>query len=386
MSKEKKVESNESSFGKFSLLKGPEFNPKTPDNGDDSSITDDVEDKDPALIEETDEEAARLKAESDALIEADRQRELLAKSKAASKEPTTEEDDEDNEDVEGKLTPEAAGLIEFTKDLFDKGVLDFDDTDEDFDKTPDGLAKLVDKTTQNRITKWADTLDSDFKKLLNYTQNGGKTQDFLNVYYGNQSWETFKPESEETQKAAVIASLRLAGETEEDIIDMVTEFTDNGTLEKRAKSALVKLQKHEAFEKENILKVQEAEKAKKLKEDKEYWDNFNKDLMSKEDIKGFKVSKKEKDSLWDFMSTTNKSGKTPYQEALENDKDAALLFAYFTMKKFDINKLEKQVETKVSGKFGDMLSNYSKTSKQKISGGRTEHPQENNTFAGFKTL
>jgi hypothetical protein len=54
---------------------------------------------------------------------------------------------------------------------------------------------------------------------------------------------------------------------------------------------------------------------------------------------------------------------------------------------FDISKLEKQVETKVSNKFGKMLKNYSKTSKEKISGGSTYGNEDgSNPFAAFRKI
>jgi hypothetical protein len=53
---------------------------------------------------------------------------------------------------------------------------------------------------------------------------------------------------------------------------------------------------------------------------------------------------------------------------------------------FDISKLEKQVESKVSNKFGKMLKNYSKSSKDKISGGLSEERNDSNPFSAFKTI
>jgi len=165
---------------------------------------------------------------------------------------------------------EPSAFRSFIKELYNKGVVDFDDTIEDFEESEQGIAKVVDKTLEHRINKWQEQLNPDYVKFLEFTQNGGNPKQFLEIYYGNQSWEDFKIDSEENQKAVVAESLRLAGESEEDIQDIVTEWYDNGTLEKRAKPAIAKLQKYEASQKEEIVKSQEIKAKKQADEQKEY--------------------------------------------------------------------------------------------------------------------
>ncbi len=63
------------------------------------------------------------------------------------------------------------------------------------------------------------------------------------------------------------------------------------------------------------------------------------------------------------------------------------MFALQSMLGFDIKKLEKQVESKVSNKFSKMLKNYNKSSKEKISsGGTQDFGGGNNPFSGFKSV
>ena len=82
-----------------------------------------------------------------------------------------------------------------------------------------------------------------------------------------------------------------------------------------------------------------------------------------------------------------KTGKTEYQKAIEANGDSAYLFAYLSMKNFDIAKLEKQVTTKVSSKLNGIMKNYQSSTKEKISSGRTEYNEEGeNPFAGFKKM
>ena len=380
-------------FGAFKILKG-EFAPP--------SDEDDIQDGEEGILkEEPNDLTETSETEEDRLKKADKALEKIAERTAKKAKGETiqssqfkesnfeddsdDSDDSDNESVENE---ETSAFKEFTKNLYQKGVLDFDDTDEDFEESEEGIEKLVNKTVGNRITKWVNDLPPDYSKFLEFVQSGGRPKDFLNVYYGNHSWESFDIEDENKQALAVEESLRLSGEDEDEIRDMVDEWRDNGTLEKRAKSALVKLQKNEAIQKQEIVEIQKQQAVKQKEAQKQYWDGFKNDLFSRENIKGFKLTPKLKEKLWDHMTAIDRgTGKTAYQNSIDNNNEASLLFALQSMLDFDISKLEKQVETKVSNKFGKMLKNYSKTSKEKISGGSTYGNEDgSNPFAAFRKI
>jgi len=380
-------------FGAFKILKG-EFAPP--------SDEDDIQDGEEGILkEEPNDLTETSETEEDRLKKADKALEKIAERTAKKakgetiqssqfKESNFEDDSDDSDDSDNEAgeNEETSAFKEFTKNLYQKGVLDFDDSDEDFEESEEGIEKLVNKTVGNRITKWVNDLPPDYSKFLEFVQSGGKPKDFLNVYYGNHSWESFDIEDENKQALAVEESLRLSGEDEDEIRDMVDEWRDNGTLEKRAKSALVKLQKNEAIQKQEIVEIQKQQAVKQKEAQKQYWDGFKNDLFSRENIKGFKLTPKLKEKLWDHMTAIDRStGKTAYQNSIDNNNEASLLFALQSMLDFDISKLEKQVETKVSNKFGKMLKNYSKTSKEKISGGSTYGNEDgSNPFAAFKKI
>lgn len=380
-------------FGAFKILKG-EFAPP--------SDEDDIQDGEEGILkEEPNDLTETSETEEDRLKKADKALEKIAERTAKKakgetiessqfKESNFDNDSDDSDDLDNEAgeNEETSAFKEFTKNLYQKGVLDFDDSDEDFEESEEGIEKLVNKTVGNRITKWVNDLPPDYSKFLEFVQSGGRPKDFLNVYYGNHSWESFDIEDENKQALAVEESLRLSGEDEDEIRDMVDEWRDNGTLEKRAKSALVKLQKNEAIQKQEIVEIQKQQAVKQKEAQRQYWDGFKNDLFSRENIKGFKLTPKLKEKLWDHMTAIDRStGKTAYQNSIDNNNEASLLFALQSMLDFDISKLEKQVETKVSNKFGKMLKNYSKTSKEKISGGSTYGNEDgSNPFAAFRKI
>lgn len=380
---EKKLEGLENPFKEFSLLKG-EFSNQDPVE----PANDDIIAGDTTLIEEPDGLAdykTKLEKGDKALEQ------VIEKQKKAvkKKDPDPVAGDEP---VGGDEPTEDTTLFkEFAKKLKEKNAIDFDDTDEDFEDSEDGISKLVEKTSEKRtverINKWVESLPEEYVKMLEFVQNGGTPKEFLDTYYGNKSWSEFKIEDDEARKVAIKESLKLSGESDEDIKEILEGWELNGDLEKRAKSALVKLQKDEISKKEQLLKVQNEKVEREKQAQLEYWNNFRKDLYDKEDINGFKLTPKVKDNLWNFMTSVDKkTGKTPYQEAIDKNKDSQYLFAYLAMNNFDAKKLEKQVETKVASKFSAMVKNYANSSKNQISSGSSEEPRGENPFDAFKNL
>lgn len=361
MSKNKE-EKIENPFEAFDILKGNFVPPANEDDdletGDPDLIQDDVDDTD-------DLEDDKLKAGDDALKKV-----IEQQAKANS---TKIEDDEDSDDTDDSIKDDnnnqTNGFLDAIKDLSEKGILEVS-TDE-IEDSEEGFQKAIEQTVNNKIKQRVGEFGDEALAFLSFIENGGNPKDFLTVYYGNQTWSDFNIETEASQKAAIRESLKLAGESPEDIEDLITEFEDNGTLEKRAKSALNKLVKFEETEKQRVLEEQKLKAEQEKAANQKYWNDFKADLEKKEDIKGFKVTPKVKDELWKFMTVTDKTGKTAYQKAVEENKDSSLLFAYMAMNNFDISKLEKQVESKVSSKIAGIIKNYKSDSKDKISSGRT---------------
>lgn len=350
-------------------------------SGDRTIIKDSAEDTDTESIE-----AKSMAAGDKALAELEKKKEELAKKKQDEvivEEGSTQEIEETKEN---EATTESV-LKVFTKNLYDEKVIDFDDTDEDFEDSEEGVKKLVDKTIQNRIDNYFESLNPEYIKFLEFVQNGGRPKDFLDVYYGTHTWEGFSAETEDSQKLVVTEALRLAEHTDEEINEMIEEWSENGTLGKKAKIYLPKLQKNEVTQKQEILVQAENEKKAKEAYNKKYWEDFKTDLFKKEEVMGFKLTPKLKEKVWNSLTTIDpRTGKTDYQKAVEGNRDAAILFALQAATGFDKTKLETQVKTKVSNQFHELLENHSKTTKQKISSGRTNEDYNNNPFEKFKNF
>lgn len=375
MSKNKE-EKIENPFNTFDILKGQFIQPPnddTDDNTDDTPLDNDEEQDEPEFSQESEDALNKV---------------IEQQSKAKDKANTakTDNDDESEEDDSEDNTNQSNGYIDAIKDLSQKGILEFDS--DEIEDSEEGLEKAINETVNNKIKKHIAGFGDEALDFLAFIENGGNPRDFISTYYGNESWEDFSLESESAQKTAIRESLRLAGESPEEIEDLITTYEDTGILEKRAKVAKDKLIKKEAEQKVQLIELQKQRDAAEKEANRKYWNDFKSDLDKKEDLKGFKLTPKLKESLWKHMTMIDKStGKTAYQLAIENDRDAQLLFALQSMNKFDISKLEKQVESKVVSKVSGILKNYQPSSKEKISSGRTHVDKDGeDPFALFGSI
>lgn len=380
MSKSKKEQIPDNPFANFNLLKG-EFIPPT----NEEEVDDDVITSEPGEVlgEEVPEIEENLEAGTKLIEENIKKAEELAKKKQKT-EVVAEEEEEESEDSEEEESSVYKALVQ---ELYEKGISDFNHEDEDFEDKDEGVYKLLDKTLNNRWNKRYSKLPYDAKVFLDYVEKGGDPKEFVSIYYNENSWSDFKLDNDDAYKFVLMEKLKLDGEAQEDIDDMILEWELAGSLEKRAKPALSKMQKFEEAQKLDILKRQEEQTESAKKQEKEFWEGFKKNLLAKEDIKGFKVTPKIKDDLLNFMTQVDrKTGKTGYQLAMDNDPDASLLFALQAMNKFDIKKLEKQVETKAASKLAKVLQNVPTDSKGKISSGTTKRHVDENPFELFKKV
>lgn len=376
MSTKKQPAKVENPFSQFSVLRGEFPTPENESEFDSDIVTGDediVEDIIPTLEDDKDNLSA-----GDKVIEAN-----IEKAKKIKQGVALEEVLDDS--IENVEEDKDLGYKSLISTLVGKSILDVDL--EKIEDSEEALELAFTETVDNRINNWVESKNPDFIKFMEFTDNGGDPKDFLNIFYGNHTWEDFKVDNENAQILAAKESLRLSGETPEDIEELVTEWMDNGTLEKRSKSALAKLQKHESIQKDEIVKIQASKAEQSKKANENYWNDFKKDLYSKKDIMGFPLNDKMKDKIWDALTIIDKkSGKTNYQIAVENNKDASLLFALQAVNGFDIKKLEKQVQTKVSNNINTLLKNYTPDSKTRISSGRSEETESSDPFAAFKAV
>ena len=370
-------------FAGFSILKGNSM--ASPENKDTTKETEVKEGVDDAT-ELTEEEI--IKAQSDAKeaaeLEAKKTKKPAKETKAKVTEETEEEDTtQGNEDT----TAQESVFKLFLTDLTEQGIVEAL-SDEEFEDSPEAIAKAVQKTLTKGIEDFKKGRDPQVQQFEDFVAQGGNPKQFFEVFYGNTSWENYKLDGEHTQKEVVRSFLKTSGWDDTEIDAEIKDAEDLGKLEAKAKAFLPKLQKLEELEKTQLIENQSNLAKQRETEAKAYWDNLQKDWMSKSEVNGFKLTDKIKKDVWEHMTSVDrKTGKTKMQQNYETNKESQFLYAYLDMMNWDIKKLEKQVETKVTSSLRQKLENYTDTRAKTGKMARTNvQEQEENPFAGFKTL
>jgi len=292
-----------------------------------------------------------------------------------------EKEVEDNKNVENQ--EETSTLKTFASWLGDQGLVDYNE--EEFEDSEEGLKKLMSSTVEREVERYKQGLPEDIHKLVEFVEAGGNPKQFLEAYYNTDSWSDFEIADEKDAKVVLKEYLKAQGEDDDEINETLDTYEVSGILEKKAKTALNKLQAYEKSYQEQLVEQQKKYDAEQKVLAKKQYEEFKDALYKKEEIQGFKLTPKMKDNLWDYIMKPDKTGKTGLQKHNETNEDAQFLYAYLAMNNWDINKLERQVKTKVHSELASKLANF-KDGRSKMKSGQSDSfgDQKANNFSAFK--
>ena len=300
------------------------------------------------------------------------------------KEETKETEEVNKVESKQENTEEGSSLKVFASWLGDKGLVDYDE--ETFEDSEDGLKKLMSSTVEREVENYKNSLPDDVHKLVEFVEAGGNPKDFINAYYNEVTWSDFEIDTDTTQKIVLREYLKAQGEDIEEIEETLDTYEVSGILEKKAKSALNKLQNYEKGYQEQLVESQKKYEAEQKTIAKKQYEDFKADLYAKEDIQGFKLTPKLKDNLWDFIMKPDKTGKTGLQKHNETNTNAQFMYAYLAMNDWDLSKLERQVKTKVNSELASKLSNF-KDGRSKLKTGQSDgfgSEKSSGNFSAFR--
>lgn len=294
--------------------------------------------------------------------------------------------------VEVKEEKEESSLKVFASWLGEKGIVDYDE--ETFEDTEDGVENLVIGSISKGIQEYKNSLPEDFHKLVEFVEAGGNAKNFIDLYYNNNSWEDFEINDEKSQREVVEEFLKgqaadntgnISKEDLEDINETLDTYEVSGIMEKKAKIALNKLQVGEKNYKSQIVEAQKKYDIEQRAVAKKQVEDLKDTLFKKEDIQGFKLTPKLKENLWDFIIKPDKTGKTGLQKHNETNQDAQFMYAYLAMNDWNLEKLERQVKTKINSELASKLGNF-KDSRSKMKSGQTDNfaGEKKTGFSAFK--
>ena len=166
------------------------------------------------------------------------------------------------------------------------------------------LRKLYNKNSELRIQDEIDKLSAtagEAEKYVKFLLEGGDPQAVKSAMQ-YKDLLVLNPDEEEDQKILITQEYRQKGLPEEEIEDLVSNILDKGNGRKRAETALKSFQKAENDYLENYKRAQLEQKQYEQQQYDEYVTDVKK-IISKGEISGVKVSKKDQRDLYDMLFT-----------------------------------------------------------------------------------
>jgi hypothetical protein len=278
---------------------------------------------------------------------------------------TDEESDEGGEEEN-----EISAIGEVTKYFIEEGVLSDYGEDEEFDDSEEGFKDRISKTIESKVQDYKDSLSDLSKQYIEYLENGGRPQEFIEMYsmpdFSNISRDKVS-EDENMQKAIVREFLRAQNYSAEEIDEEIQDYEDTGILDKKADRALGKLVEAQEQDRARFQEEQKQAKIRQYEKEQKMLEDLKTDIEKRDDIMGFQVSKKDKTDFYKYLTEIDKkTGKTRMLMDAENDPDAQLKMAYLYYKGFDFSKVEKKARTKNASNLKNNLDKFNRESRNKV--------------------
>lgn len=314
--------------------------------------TDEDEDKKP--LKTVDEET-----ETDEEREARERAELESKGDYA-------DDDEPNSDNE--LEEDDDPFIATIDHLAEKGLL-YIDEDKVYEEEGEELLEVVfEETLEKRYQEdYIDSIPEEYQSIFKHLKAGKPLNEWVDAV-APLDYSQVDLTDEDNQKALIEDHLALTGMDDEDIKEKVQEYEDAGTLEKNAKTALKYLKKNEEGKAKAYEAKLEREIAEREEKQEKELEDFRKDILSIEELGGFKLDKKTREKLADHITKpVNKKGESKLV-VNQKSREKQLLVAYLDMIDFKFEDIKKSVESKVATGLRQKLNRFTDINANKNGG------------------
>lgn len=303
------------------------------------------------------------------------------KPKSAEEDKTSEDDDDEfieptpkkkeRKESDKKETPEAKPEEDVdndteTSDVDEKELIDpfvdlftdelgWDITEEERPKSVkelvDFVQGLVDEGVKNAFA-------SDEVEAINeFVTNGGDITKYINSLKQALDLDTIDVASETNQKELVRQNLINKGYNSDRISRMINRYAEAGTLAEEAEDALELLKEHSEKEKEAMLETQKSIALNEEKARKEFMANITKELDAIDNVRGVKISSKDKKELYESIFKVDRDGTTKYQREYQKNLAKNIVeSAYLTLFGDNlINSVKKSANTDAVRSLQDKL-------------------------------
>ena len=230
---------------------------------------------------------------------------------------------------------------------------------------------------------WAtQELDDDAQACIRFKKNGGRTSDFFKAYGTSTASLKGDIEDESFQDKVIRKQLQDEGWDREEIEDRLEYWTKSDKKKSIAEKYYSKIAEKAQKEAELVLKKQEEYKKQQLQDKLNFNEAVKDSLNSFQEVKGLKITAKDKSSLFTFMTKEqNVNGRSltgfqrAYIEAVQ-DPEKLLALAKLFQTDFDMSDFEKKAKLNVSKNIKENLESRkglrpTTSSSSSLSGGKS---------------
>ena len=290
-------------------------------------------------------------------ISTDSELDIDAKVKVDEEEESTEKEIEDTSDESEESTEENEEGNDESEES-EQGTVIGDvlkelgfETEESYDDTPEGIAKMTKYVSSKLAEEHLDDVMEQYpliKQHMDYVLAGGDSRQFMIANDPNQDYGSVEVKENDItmQKVLVSNYFKSKGHEEEFIRDMVEDYADSGKLYDKsvaAKKALTAIQEES---RQDMLTTQKEEYKQKESEQREFWDGVYKTVNDTDDLAGINIPSRNKKQFLKYISAPiNKNGQT--QSMLDQANaplEQRLAMDYLMFNKFNLKEI---VDTKV---------------------------------------
>ena len=269
------------------------------------------------------------------------------------------EEGEEDEKPKREGTENPNFYTDVYKDLKESGIFKHVEIDEDEELDADRLYELqqeeIEAEVGARLQSWAtDDLDEDAQAFIKFKIQGGNTADFFKVYRESTQITLGDIESEDYQDELIRYQLQKEGWDKDEIEDRLEYLTESNKKSKFAEKYFTKLEQEIETQKQNLTKQAEKQKQTTRLQEEEFKNSIKETLDSNTEIKGLKISDKDKGTILNFLTRKdqkidNNTSITGFQRKLSEvfkDPNKIVLLAKLVNDDFDFSQLEKSSVTK----------------------------------------
>lgn len=302
--------------------------------------------------------------------------EEFQKQTATKKEVTSTPDDPDLEEETEIETPENTGEEAASKEGTEevspiraiaewagtKGIIDFDP--EKFEDSEDYLENKLNDVVKSKVEAYKQDLPEVLHDLINNFEEGVPLMELIDSKSRQMELSSIDESALEKdvdlQKNILRQHLANQDYKEDAIEKKIKRLEDNLLLEEESKEALEKLKVFEEKYQQNLIKETQERKKQAEKEWQDTLKNIEKTIMTADEIiPGIKLTKEEKQKLYDGYIKFDAKRETQLTKALKADPLANLKIAqFFLLLNGDVSNIKTKLKTEVTKEVKKTVNTY----------------------------